>query len=202
VLDGGLTLDRLSHSTEAFFVFLTGQVPQILARLALALPVEAWWLPVPVLLLLGFAALYDALEGYVPDPLVLAGILIVTAAQGFYADWPSAAQHLLTGLAAAMALWGVNQLYYLAAKRDALGMGDAKWTVLAVAAFGIKPALWAWVIGAWLGLGWMAIKKVHSIARKLAGAPSNGGDPHDDYIHFAPFLFLGLLVGLYWNYLR
>jgi prepilin signal peptidase PulO-like enzyme (type II secretory pathway) len=112
-----------------------------------------------------------------------------------------AAEHLLTGLGAAIVLWGANQLYYMAVKRDAFGMGDAKWTALAVAAFGFKPALWAWVIGAWLGLGWMAVKKIHSFARKLVAAQASE-ENSGDYIHFAPFLFVGLLAGLYWYYLR
>ncbi|MDD5586275.1 MAG: prepilin peptidase [Alphaproteobacteria bacterium] len=201
MLDGGFIPDRLFQSVESFIVFWTHEGTGTLARLAVDLPAEAWWVPALVLILLGIAALVDAVDGRVPDPLVLAGLLATTAAQGLYADWPLASRHLLFGFGAAMALWGVNQLYYTAVKRDAFGMGDAKWTAVAVAAFGLKPALWAWVIGAWLGLGWLGLKKAYAYARRLASAPpvETGSS---DHIHFAPFLFTGLLAGLYWYYLR
>ena len=80
-------------------------------------------------------------------------------------------------------------------------MGDAKWTALAIAAFGFKPALWAWVVGAWLGLSWLALQAVFSLLRRLFDPSAQVRDFYER-LHFAPFLFIGLLAGLYWNYLR
>jgi prepilin signal peptidase PulO-like enzyme (type II secretory pathway) len=174
---------------------------QLLARLAIDLPPEAWWASGLVLLALGLTALFDAFKGRVPDALIFLGLFLITAAQGFYADWPLAGQHLLFGFGAAFALWAANQLYYNTFRHDAIGMGDAKWTALAVAAFGVKPVLWAWVLGAWLGLSWMALKAVFALLRQLF-RPSVQAKDYFERVHFAPFLFLGLLAGLYWNYLR
>lgn len=80
-----------------------------------------------------------------------------------------------------MALWALNHLYYLLRKEDGLGMGDGKWTLLAVTAFGIKPSLFAWTFGAFLGLAWLGVR--HAL---------RGHSPEP--IHFAPFLFAGLLA--------
>jgi prepilin signal peptidase PulO-like enzyme (type II secretory pathway) len=151
---------------------------------ASGLPQEAWWLPVLVLLILGAAALVDAVTSTIPDPLVFLGLIVVTATQGLYVSWPFAAQHLMWGLVAAMGLWAVNQCWYTLFKRDALGMGDGKWTMLVVACFGVMPAVFAWGLGAclailWMGLSWAARVKITRV-------------------YFAPFLFIGLLAGIYW----
>jgi prepilin signal peptidase PulO-like enzyme (type II secretory pathway) len=193
--------DRLFSIAENFIVYWSQKCVQTLPRLAVDLPPEAWWVPALVLLVLGVVAVFDACKGRVPDVPVFFGLLLATAAQGFYASWPLAGEHLLVGFGAAIALWALNQFYYGAFKHDAIGMGDAKWTALAVAAFGLKPSLWAWVIGAWLGLSWLAMRALLALLRRLF---VNTGNPRDFYerIHFAPFLFMGLLAGLYWNYLR
>lgn len=172
-----------------------------LARLTPDLPPEAWWAPGLVILALGLTAVFDAFKGRVPDAVVFPGLFLITAVQGFYIHWPAAGQHLLFGLGAAFVLWLINQLYYNVFRHDALGMGDAKWTALAVAAFGIKPVLWAWVIGAWLGLSWMALKAAFGLLRHFF-TPSIPAKDYFERVHFAPFLFLGLLAGLYWNFLR
>lgn len=126
----------------------------------------------------------DARTGRVPDAPLLFATLLVVGTVGGYSDWPIAAHRLLLGLVAMFALWGVNSLYYALWKRDAFGMGDAKWTLLAVAAFGVYPSVVAWIVGSWLGLSWIAIRWM--IWRKPTGKA----------IHFAPFLFAGLVVGL------
>ena len=202
----GLLQTGLFSPLEDFIDYWIQQGTQPLSRLAVDLPATAWWLPALVLLVLGGTAAFDALRGRIPDPPIILGLLLTTAAQGFYANWPLAGQHLLIGFIVAFALWGLNQLYYNAFKNDAIGMGDAKWTALAVAAFDLKPALWAWVIGAWLGLLWMGTKASLFLLRRYfsQGAMAEGKHNHNYYerIHFAPFLFLGLLAALYWYYLR
>jgi hypothetical protein len=73
-------------------------------------------------------------------------------------------------------------------KSDAFGMGDAKWTVLAVSCFGIVAGFLAWALGAWLALGWMGLMRL--MKRPIAR------------VYFAPFLFIGLCAGIYWLRLR
>ena len=56
--------------------------------------------------------------------------------------------------------------------------------MLAVTAFGALPALISWGIGACLGVSWLG-------ALKLAKRPAA-------HVHFAPFLFLGLIAAIVW----
>ncbi len=161
---------------------------QLLTQSMSGMPPEAWWLAALTLVLLGAAALVDAFTSRVPDPLIFLGLLIVTAAQGFYVSWPFAAGHLTAALVAAFVVWAVNQAWYRLYKHDAIGMGDAKWTMLAVACFGAMPAIFAWGAGACLAILWIGIVRV--TRQRIA------------HVHFAPFLFLGLLAGVYWFRLR
>ena len=166
-------------------------MPQIFATFAQTMPgipTEVGWLAPVILLVLALAAAIDARTGHVPDSLILGGIFFTTAAEGFSVDWPYAGYLLAKGLVAGFALYMVNELYYRIQKRDAFGMGDAKWTVLAISCFGLLPALFAWVIGACLALVWMG-------AAKIAKHPIG-------QVHFAPFLWIGLCVGIYWLRLR
>ncbi|HUY68787.1 MAG TPA: prepilin peptidase [Alphaproteobacteria bacterium] len=151
-------------------------------------PPAMGWLAPAVLAMLFAAAAIDAFTARIPDPLIFFGLLLTTAAQGFQADWPVAARHLLIGFAAGVLVAGLNHLWYRFKKHDALGMGDAKWTMLAAACFGPLPAAVAWGLGAWLGLAWIGFLK---LLRKPATR-----------VHFAPFLFVGLVVGIYWLRLR
>lgn len=153
-----------------------------------AMPSEAWWLAIVVFLILGVAAVRDAFTGRVPDPLVFFGLLLTVAAQGFLVSWPFASRRLTLGLLALFAIWLVNQLWYRMKKRDALGMGDAKWTLLAVSCFGPEIGAFAWLLGAWLALFWMGALRV--LKRPIA------------HVHFAPFLFVALTAGIYWLRLR
>ena len=152
------------------------------------MPQTAWPLALAVLALLGIAALIDAFKGRIPDAIIFFGLVLTTGAQGALVDWPFAADHLMMGLGAGIFFWTVNQLWYRLKQHDAIGMGDAKWTMLAVAAFGILPAIYAWGLGAILGLLWLGAAQ---FAKKRAR-----------HVHFAPFLFAGLLAGLYWLRLR
>src|SRR6185312_381625 len=90
---------------------------------------------------------------------------------------------LIIAFLSGITLYFINEIWFRAAKADALGMGDAKWTVLAVACFGGPPAVAAWIVGAWLGIGWLGLAKLahHPIKR----------------VHFTPFLFIGLVIGIY-----
>jgi len=156
----------------------------VFAQTMPAMPASSGWLAIAVLLLLGAAAFIDARTGRIPDPIIFAGVLLTTATQGFLVDWPFAARCLMIALIAGFLPYLVNLLWYRWKKRDALGMGDAKWTILAVACFGPAPAFIAWFLGAWLGLGWLGLMKIRR--RSMT------------YIHFAPFLMGGLLAGIYW----
>lgn len=164
------------------------QIFAFFAQTMPGMPAASGWLAPITLLVLALAAVIDARTSRVPDPLVLGGIFFTTAAEGFSVEWPYAGQLLAMGFAAGFLLYLINEFYYRVMKRDAFGMGDAKWTVLAVSCFGPLPALIAWVLGAWLALGWMG-------ALRLAKRPIGR-------VHFAPFLFIGLCAGIYWLRLR
>jgi prepilin signal peptidase PulO-like enzyme (type II secretory pathway) len=176
------------------------EAASILDHFAIGLNAETWWLlPLGMLFVLGLTAAWDAWKGRVPDVPIILGLLLTVAIQGIYTEWSIAAEHLAFGLGVALVLWGLNQLYYTLMNMDAIGMGDAKWTALAVANFGWKPALFAWVIGAWLGLGWMGSKWLWC---RVRGLYIEGEENTRAYVHFTPFLFVGLLAGIYWCFLR
>lgn len=160
----------------------------LFARSLAGVPAYAWPLAPFALILLGAAAVIDARTGRVPDPLIFLGLLVTTAARGFVSDWQTAANYLMLALASGIVIWGVNQAWYMITKRDAIGMGDGKWTMLAVDVFGIGPALGAWFAGAWIALIWMALAWI--ARRKITR------------VYLAPFLFAGLLAGIWWLRLR
>jgi prepilin signal peptidase PulO-like enzyme (type II secretory pathway) len=163
-------------------------IPAIFAHMMPGMPPEAWALAPLILALLTVTAVTDARAGRVPDPIILAGLFFTLAAQGGFVGWPFAGRHLLIALVAGVLLYLVNEGWYRLKKSDAFGMGDSKWTVLAVACFGMAPAAIAWAVGAWLGLIWIGISRL--LRRPV------------QRIHFAPFLFVGLLAGIYWVRLR
>ena len=148
------------------------------------MPPELWLVPTIVLGILGLTAIIDAFTKIVPDVLIFAGLVVITGLLGFFASWDIAAQHLQVAIAAAVAIWGVNELWYRCLHHDALGMGDAKWTLLAVTCFGIIPALFAWGGGAIIAVIFMG-------GMRLFRRPIKR-------VTFAPFLFIGLCAGLYW----
>lgn len=168
--------------------YILGSAKLIGLKATMDLPPEAWWVPALVLFILAAAAAVDAIRATIPDPLIFLGLVAITGLQGLYVSWPFAAQHLQLALIAGIGLWAINQLWYLTFKRDALGMGDAKWTMLAVACFGFMPVVFAWGFGACLAVLWMGFMRIsgYRITR----------------VYFAPFLFIGLLAGIYWLRLR
>jgi leader peptidase (prepilin peptidase)/N-methyltransferase len=163
-------------------------VPAALTHIMPGMPAGGGWLAPAVLLLLAFGAAIDARSKRVPDQIIIVGVALTSVTQGFYVGWHYAGRHLLIAFAAGLTLYIINEIWFRLRKRDALGMGDAKWTMLAVDCFGPLPAFFAWVIGAWLALGWMLLARLAK--RKIAR------------VAFAPFLFIGLLAGLYWMYGR
>lgn len=163
-------------------------IHQAMMRMMEPLPPETWLLPAFILLLLGVTAAIDAFSGRIPDSVIVVGLITVVGVCGYYGAWQLGAQKLGYGLGAAIVVWLINQIYYNLMKRDAIGMGDAKWSALATAALGFKPVIIAWIVAAWLGLLWMGL------ARLLRGRLHQ--------LHFAPFLFLGLLAGIYVIYIQ
>jgi prepilin signal peptidase PulO-like enzyme (type II secretory pathway) len=155
--------------------FLVVSMPQM--------PPEAWWVAAIALVVLGTAAAIDLFKGIVPDPLIFFGMIGIVAAKGMYVEWPFAAHQMTWGILAAAIIWGINELWHRLFKHDALGLGDAKWSMLAVTCFGALPVLFAWGIGAILGSIWIVLQK---IARRK-----------NPYLHFAPFLFMGLIIGIW-----
>jgi prepilin signal peptidase PulO-like enzyme (type II secretory pathway) len=137
-----------------------------------------------VFLILVLTAAVDAYTATIPDGMIFAGMLAITGMQGLYASWQSAAENLRTALLAGVLIWCVNQLWYKFFRHDALGMGDAKWTMLAVACFGTMPALGAWGIGSCIAVLWIVTTRL--VRYKVT------------QVTFGPFLLIGLCGSLYW----
>ncbi|MDP9128196.1 MAG: hypothetical protein M3N08_08065 [Pseudomonadota bacterium] len=153
------------------------------------LPATVWWLAPVALFFLGLTAVVDAFTGRIPDWLIFCGVVIITGVQGFSVDWPFAGEQLRWGIACGVGLWVINIAWERVFHHDAFGLGDAKWTILAVACFGFMPGVFAWGIGACLGIGWLAGLRL--LTKKDAAR-----------VYFGPFLFVGLVIGLYWLKLR
>lgn len=147
------------------------------------------FLPYAILGILGLAALVDAFTGRVPNSLVLIGVSSVIFLSASYEGWTRAGGRLFVAFLAFTLLKTINRVYISLCRRDAFGMGDAKWTALAAMAFGLPNVFWAWVIGAWLGLVWMLLRRLVGYVFPLFRSYG--------YIHFAPFLFAGLVLRLY-----
>lgn len=152
-------------------------------------PPSVWCIPFFVLAMLAIASFHDARTGRVPDVVLGVGGFVALAGLAWGAGWMVAGARLVMALGSVVVLYMANNLYYRLNGHDAFGFGDAKWTGLAVAGFGWQPACWAWVWGAWLALLWLALRWLW---RKVS--PTYGGH---FYVHFAPFLFLGLLASFF-----
>jgi prepilin signal peptidase PulO-like enzyme (type II secretory pathway) len=157
--------------------------PEIFVRMAPGMPPECWGVTACVLAILAFAAIFDSLTALIPEALIFFGLLAVTAAQGVFASWEIAAHHLQQAVAAGILIWLINYAWFKKFHADALGMGDAKWTMLAVACFGIEPAIMAWGVGSVLATIFIGLFRLfkHSVSA----------------VTFSPFLFIGLGVALY-----
>lgn len=151
-----------------------------------------WWLSVPLWLCLGYSAWIDGRTGRVPNKILFPGAIYCLVVLGFLAfqklsilaSLDFIGFRFLSALAVGAVFWLFNEVWWRWKRQDAIGMGDAKWSALAVLGFGVLPVLWAWSIAAWLGLGWIGLKKLKR--RKT------------EVIYFAPFLFIGLVLIKLW----
>lgn len=153
------------------------------------LPMQLEYLPYVIIGVLALAALVDAFSGRVPDSLMIVGGALAIFLPAYYAGWGPALLRLLMAAIAFVLLQVVNQTYINLCRREAFGMGDVKWTAVAAATFGLIPVFWAWVLGAWLGILWLGL-------RKLVGLLFPAAKP-EGYVHFAPFLLAGLAFKVY-----
>jgi prepilin signal peptidase PulO-like enzyme (type II secretory pathway) len=135
------------------------------------------------LAILAFAAIIDAFTATIPDALIFLGLFVLTLTLGVYASWEIAAQHLARAIAAGLFIWAVNFAWARKFHADALGMGDAKWTMLAVACLGIESAFFAWGIGSVLATIFIGLFRLFKVQITR--------------VTFSPFLFIGLSVGLF-----
>ena len=168
--------------------YVYGVIKFNLVHAVVGMPNDAWWIPMIVMGILCAAAMVDAFSSTVPDWLVLLGLIAIVMGHGLYVSIPYALWHLGMAVAAFLAVWIINELWRHFFKVDAVGMGDAKWSALAVGCFDIVPVAVAWGVGAWLALIWLALLRLakYEVTR----------------VYFTPFLFLGLLVGIWWVRLR
>lgn len=133
---------------------------------------------------LAFAALFytavvDARTGLVPPvPLAVAAMALMASLLASGADRAfTEPSHALLVYAL---IFAVNEVHYRITGRDALGLGDAHWSLVATLAFGAPAVLLSWGLGAWLALLWLG-------ARRLCGKPAG-------QVYFVPFLFIALVV--------
>ncbi len=159
------------------------QIKTVLIDAAPGMPADIWWVTAAVLFILALAALVDAFTTTVPDALIFFGLFAITFMQGMFASWEIAAQHLQYAILAGLFIWAINFAWVKKFHYDALGMGDAKWTMLAVACFGIKSAVLAWGIGSVLATIFIGLFRLFKYQMSK--------------VTFSPFLFIGLGLGLY-----
>lgn len=147
----------------------------------LAGPYAPWLTGCVLLILLGTAA-WDARTGIVPNIPLLVGAIAITLGWLLQEGWEKAAMQAGMGIGAWAVIWLVNEGWYKFFKKDALGMGDAKWTALAIIAFGPLPAVFAWLAGSWVSIAWILL--CYCVGKRIRK------------VYFAPFLFCGLMIGL------
>jgi prepilin signal peptidase PulO-like enzyme (type II secretory pathway) len=147
------------------------------------MPPEMWGVTACVVLILAVTAILDAFTAVIPEALIFLGLVGVTVAQGFFLSWKTAAHYLQEAIAAGLFIWVLNFAWYWKFRYDALGMGDAKWTMLAVACFGIGPAILAWGVSSVLATIFIGSFRLFKYRIKR--------------VTFSPFLFIGLGVALY-----
>ena len=150
------------------------------------MPADYSCITASIFFVLALTSFVDLLTATIPDILIFLGLLAVTVARGLGHSWEDSAHHLRQAIGAGLVIWVINFLWYKKFRHDALGMGDAKWTMLAVDCFGILPALIAWGVGSVLAVVFIGVAKIFK--RPIAR------------VHFAPFLFAGLCAGIYWQF--
>jgi len=159
------------------------QARLVLFEMAPGIPFGFQGVTAAVILILAFTAVVDAFREVVPDLLICLGFSAVIAVIGFFGSWEEAARPLLEAIAVGCAIWAINFAWFLKFRYDALGMGDAKWTMLAVACFGFAPSLLAWGIGSVLATIFIGSFRFFKVRLSK--------------VSFSPFLFVGLGVGVY-----
>ncbi|MDX9690101.1 MAG: hypothetical protein RBT70_06505 [Alphaproteobacteria bacterium] len=164
-------------------------IPTIVHVLTAGYPPEIWFVPSLILAALILASLVDGVTGRVPDWLMGLAFFGGLLSFAYYAGWLIAGERLLYVIGAVFLLRMINLIYAKFFGQEAFGFGDAKWTGLAVLGFGLMPVFWAWIVGAWLGLIWLGVRKVVGTLTK--------DEDGVVYVHFAPFLFLGLIAALF-----
>jgi len=144
----------------------------------------AWhpWLPLALYLILLATAAWDARTGIVPNLPLAVGAALALAGQCWQFGWHGLWQAALSGAGLWAAIWGLNELWYRRTGRDAVGMGDAKWSALAAIGFGVAPAIMAWFIGAWVAIVWIGVS--YAAKRPIRK------------VYFAPFLLCGLSIAV------
>lgn len=137
------------------------------------------WAGTVALLALTITAVVDARTGLVP-PLPLAFASLALIAGLILQDSPRALSAPLYALLFYAAIFLINEVHFKLTGRDALGLGDAHWSLVAVLAYGVPLTLMAWGVGAWLALLWLG-------ARRVLGKPAG-------HVYFVPFLLVALLL--------
>ncbi len=140
------------------------------------------WLPLGIMVILFATAAWDARTGIVPNIPLLIGAIAIIAGRFLAKGYSDAIINLALGLGLWALLWAFNEFWYRFFKKDAIGMGDAKWTALAAVTFGALPAVLAWFIGSWLAILWIGL--CYLFRKRISK------------VYFAPFLFFGLNIGM------
>lgn len=140
------------------------------------------WLPLGIMVILFATAAWDAKTGIVPNIPLLIGAIAIIAGRFMVKGYGDAIINLAMGLGIWAILWAFNEFWYRFFQRDAIGMGDAKWTALAAATFGPLPCVLAWFIGSWVSIIWIGL--CYAVDKRIRK------------VYFAPFLFIGLNIGM------
>lgn len=140
------------------------------------------WLAFGIYLILFATAAWDARTGIVPNAPLFIGAAAWLLALYMTTGWKSVGIAAAWGAGAWFVIWALNELWFRFFGKDAVGMGDAKWTALAIMVFSGFPALAAWFAGAWISIFWIAGS--YFLRRPIRK------------VYFAPFLFCGLTLGL------
>ncbi|HBM90510.1 MAG TPA: hypothetical protein DD400_01335 [Rhodospirillaceae bacterium] len=155
------------------------------------MPDPVWFVSLAAGAVLAGTAFIDARTGRVPDFPLLLGLAAMLFASGFYEGQAVLLYRSVAAIISVLVLWLFNSSYFFLLRHDAYGMGDVKWTGLATFIVGLEVVFWAWCLAAWLGLLWMG-------GRMFLGL-FFWQFKQKRHIHFAPFLFISLLVSLYFS---
>ena len=145
------------------------------------------WIPILLILVLGYLAYIDLRTFRLPDvitlPLIFSGLLVSGLSNQGFVSFQDSAIGATLGYSS---LWLLNSLYRLAKKQDGIGMGDAK----------LLAALGAW-------LGWFALPGILLMA-SLTGLIGGliwlrwNKQNHRSAFPFGPFLAIAGIIELLW----